>query len=266
MAIDEKTIAELMSTADKRGAHILQGLQSPHASAWVTAPPSIPNGFENVIQPRAFQISAMRLLNHPISCSPTLCAICKQSNDIYGDHAVCCKLGGDIITRHNRLRDVVAAVAEEGGLNPILEKKGILGHTDKSQRRPADVAIPTWSMGKGLAIDVAVISATAPTNLKVLDPVEVYGLNVKHGNYDAAFVGTPWFFCAMIWESSGGLNVEGTNALRQLFKFAAKRSGSRLCVYSAVAWRRVSCALQSAVAQCILNRLSTSDSVCSVSV
>ena len=102
----------------------------------------------------------MRLLNHPISCSPTLCAICKQSNDIYGDHAVCCKLGGDIITRHNRLRDVVAAVAEEGGLNPILEKKDILGHTDKSQRRPADVAIPTWSMGKGLAIDVAVISAS----------------------------------------------------------------------------------------------------------
>ena len=62
---------------------------------------------------------------------------------------MCCKLGGDIITRHNRLRDVVAAVAEEGGLNPLLEKKGILGHTDKSQRRPAEVAIPTWSMGKG---------------------------------------------------------------------------------------------------------------------
>jgi len=259
MAIDEITITELLVTADKRGSHILQSLQSPHASAWVTAPPSIPNGFENVIQPRAFQISAMRLLNHPISTSPTLCARCKQSNDIYGDHAVCCKLGGDIITRHNRLRDVVAAVAEEGGLNPILEKKGILGHTDKAQRRPADVAIPTWSMGKGLAIDVAVISSTAPTNLKISSPAEAYGLNVKHGNYDRGFVGTPWFFCAMIWESSGGLNTEGTRALKQLFKFAAKRSGSRLCVYSAIAWRRVSCALQSAVAQCILNRHSARD-------
>ncbi len=50
-------------------------------------------------------------------------------------------------------------------------------------------------------------------------------------------------------ESSGGLNEEGTMALKQLLKFAARRSGSRLCVYSAIAWRRVSCALQSSVAQ-----------------
>ena len=83
--------------------------------------------------------------------------------------------GGDVITRHNRLRDVVAAVAEEGGLNPILEKKGILGHTDEASRRPADVAIPTWCSGKGLAIDVAVISTTAPTNMRVPDPIEAYG-------------------------------------------------------------------------------------------
>ena len=59
-----------------------------------------------------------------------------------------------------------------------------------------------------------------------------------------------------IWESSGGLNEEGTIALKQLLKFAARRSGSRLCVYSDIAWRRVSCALQSSVAQCILNRIS----------
>ena len=106
-----------------------------------------------------------------------------------------------------------------------------------------------------MAIDVAVISTTAPTIMRVPDPVEAYGLNVKHKKYDASFVGTPWFFNAMIWES-GGLNEEGTMALKQLFKFAAKRSGNRLCVYSAIAWRRVSCALQSSVAQCILNRIS----------
>jgi hypothetical protein len=187
MAIDQKVISELMISTDPRGARILQ-----NASAWVTAPPSIPNGFENVIQPRNFQIAVMRLLNHPICDAPAPCSFCKQPSDIYGDHAVCCKLGGDVITRHNRLRDVVAAVAEEGGLNPTLEKKGILGHTDEASRRPADVAIPTWCSGKGLAIDVAVISTTAPTNMRVPDPVEAYGLNVKHKKYDASFVGTPW--------------------------------------------------------------------------
>ena len=101
-------------------------------------------------------------------------------------------------------------------MNPILEKKGILGHTDEASRRPADVAIPTWCSGKGLAIDVAVILSAAPTNMKVPDPVEAYGLNVKHKKYDASFVGTPWFFNAMIWESSGGLNEERSNSCLSL--------------------------------------------------
>ena len=79
-----------------------------------------------------------------------------QPIDIYGDHATCCSKSGDLIVRHNALRNLVATFAKDGLLSPVLEKKGILGSTPG--RRPGDVTIPLWTEGKGLALDIAVTS------------------------------------------------------------------------------------------------------------
>ena len=70
-------------------------------------------------------------------------------------------------------------IAQEGLLNPQLEKNGILGPT--TGRRPGDVTIPNWN-GGGLAIDVAVTSPLTKGNLKSLveNPGEVYARSQKH--------------------------------------------------------------------------------------
>ena len=46
----------------------------------------------------------------------------------------------------------------EKGNSPVLEKKGILGESLAPGRRPGDVTIPLWCEGKGLCVDVAVVS------------------------------------------------------------------------------------------------------------
>ena len=38
-----------------------------------------------------------------------------------------------------------------------------------------------------------------------------------------SFIGTDHIFCAMVFETLGGLNVEGEEVLRMIFRFAAKR-------------------------------------------
>jgi len=107
--------------------------------------------------------------------------------DLLGDHASCCEKTGDILVRHNRIRDLVDSIAAEGMLSPVMEKKGILG--DTPGRRPGDVSIPVWSGGKGLAIDVAVTSPFAAYNVGRVDPCEHYSLHRKHEKYDEGFVG-----------------------------------------------------------------------------
>ena len=70
--------------------------------------------------------------------------------NIYGDHAICCAKNGDLVIRHNALRNLVYSIASDGLLQPQLGKQGILGPT--TGRRPGDVTIPDWKLNKGLAI------------------------------------------------------------------------------------------------------------------
>ena len=53
---------------------------------------------------------------------------------------------------------MVANIANQGMLSPVLEKQGILGSAPG--RRPGDVTVQNWCDGKGLAIDVAVLGPT----------------------------------------------------------------------------------------------------------
>ena len=87
-------------------------------------------------------------------------------------------------------------------------------------------------------MDVAVICPLAPTNMANVNPCEAYARKEKHGKYDAAFLkaGVDFDFCALVCETSGGINLEGEEFLKQLFRFGARRTGERLCVYAARAY------------------------------
>ena len=90
----------------------------------------------------------------------------------------------------------------------MMEKKGILGDSDKPGRRPGDVTVPLWRRGLGLAIDVAVTCPFAVSNLSRSDPCEHYAEAKKHSYYDAGFKGTQFEFAAMVfrvhWRSKRG--------------------------------------------------------------
>ena len=117
------------------------------------------------------------------------CPLCEQPINIFGDHATCCAKSGDIIVRHNSLRNLVDNIATAGNLSPVLEKKGILGPP-----RPGDVTLHRWAQGKGLAIDVAVTSPLTANHIRQLEPCEDYATHQKHGKYDASFEGKEFFF------------------------------------------------------------------------
>ena len=163
------------------------------------------------------------------------CPLCKQLINKYGDHATCCTKSGDLIIRHNSMRNLIEDFASDGMLYSVLEKEGILGNT--SGRRPGDVTIQKWAEGKGLALDVAVTSPLAPTYVRKEEPCEWYAATQKHGKYDASFEGTDYFFSAVIFETLDA------------FRFAAKRLGREFTSYCGRAWARVSCSLQRSVSQ-----------------
>jgi len=126
-------------------------------------------------------------LDHEIPCP-----LCKQPINIFGDHATCCAKKGDVIIRHNSLRNLIDSIGTDALLSPVMEKKGILGNT--TGRRPGDVTFQRWAEGKALVIDVAVTSPLVdPCNWYVAVPRQLFRFAAKRlGREFTSYCGRAW--------------------------------------------------------------------------
>ena len=67
-----------------------------------------------------------RWLRVPIFDKEFHCPMCDEVIDRYGDHCLTCACGGDRTRRHNLLRNEAYYICNSAGLNPELEKPGLL--------------------------------------------------------------------------------------------------------------------------------------------
>ena len=105
----------------------------------------------------------------------TLCKFCGSISDRAGIHALSCTAGGDILHRHNEIRDLIHSFCIRARLNPELEKAGLLEDENVmvDLRRPADVLVDNpsnrgrnsrvWSK---TALDVKVINGLGQSHLE----------------------------------------------------------------------------------------------------
>ena len=127
---DEKMHAYLIDNADARGAQRLRRVAQPHSCGFITAVPSDEDGKDTLLRPRNFQIAVAYRLGVPVINQEIACPLCMQPINRFGDHATCCTKSGDMIIRHNSLRNLVEDFGTDAKLSPVLEKQGILGNTN----------------------------------------------------------------------------------------------------------------------------------------
>ena len=129
------------------------------ARAWLAAVP----GGKTRMEGAAFVAELRRRLGVADAPADTWCPKCDGIMDRFSLHAGTCAAGGERTQRHNALRDLLASWADRAGLQPEVEKPGVLlpqrpDEARLAQRRPADIFLPSLS-GSPAAIDLAV---TAP--------------------------------------------------------------------------------------------------------
>ena len=69
-----------------------------------------------------------------------------------------------MVSRHNRLRDVLLESCRRACLGPQVEAGSGLGH-EGHRTRPADILIPHWDLGKPEALDLTVTSTLNSSTL-----------------------------------------------------------------------------------------------------
>ena len=88
------------------------------------------------LRPEQFSVVTRYILGEKILPAPVQCRSCNQPCDEYCHHMYNCHgVGGEVIGRHDLLRDGVALLAKEGGFTVCREPRFLLA----DGRRPADV-------------------------------------------------------------------------------------------------------------------------------
>src|SRR5207248_2989580 len=106
-----------------------------------------------------------------------------------------------------------------------------------------------------LAIDVAVTSPFSAAGIRAKEPADTYSHTHKHGKFQRRFRGKWCLFSALVMESTGGLSEEALSLLKAIYRFGSKQQNVQHSVYAGRAWARLSCNLQTSVAQAILCRI-----------
>ena len=111
------------SVADK--ARLLS-ISSPHASAWLSVVPSPGLGLSLYLNEHQMAIKWWLGLNTSPGSPP--CALCPEHPlDPLSHHAITCKRGGDAVSRHNKLRDVVLQTCHHACISAKAEAGSGLG-------------------------------------------------------------------------------------------------------------------------------------------
>eukprot|EP00731_Ephydatia_muelleri_P011911 Em0006g805a len=146
-----------------------------------------------------------------------------------GHHAVTCKRGGDAISRHNKLRDVVLQTCHRACISAKAEAGSGLGH-ELRNTRPADILISNWFCGKPAAFDLTVVSPLNPTFIseagRTAGSAAVAAELRKHSANDAKCSELGWTCIPLVAESYGAWGSEAVQAFSRLASYLATRTNS----------------------------------------
>ena len=160
--IDTEQFRALLDSSSPANKARLLSASASHAFSWLSVVPSIELGLH--LDPHEFCVGIRWWLGLDTSRGLS-CSLCPNTAlDLLGHHAVTCKKGGDVVTRHNRLRDVFVDFCHQAHLG-VHVKVGSNLTPDGSRSRPADVLVRDCITGRFAAFDFTVSSPLSVASL-----------------------------------------------------------------------------------------------------
>ena len=235
-------------------AHLLS-ISSRHAASWLTVVPS--PGLNLHLEPNEFQIAVKWWLGMDVSFGSS-CPHCPDHRlDPLGHHALTCKHGGDVVLRHNSLRDVFVEFCHRACLGGQVEVGSGQGH-DRLNSRPADVLVKNWHLGKPAAFDLTITSPLNPTTLteagvKCGSSAQVAEVR-KHAANDGKCKELGWVCIPLAVESYGCWGMEAQESFKRLAARLAIQMGCSRSQATTTLYQRLSLSLVRANARALLSR------------
>eukprot|EP00731_Ephydatia_muelleri_P006442 Em0003g690a len=233
----------------------LLSVASPHAASWLSVVPS--PGLNLHLESAEFQTAIKWWLGIDLF-SGEKCPCCLAlSLDPLGHHALTCRHNGDVVSRHNRVRDVFFESCRQAGIGGQMEVGSGLGH-DGRRTRPADVLVPNWVLGKPAAFDITVTLSLTPITLHEASVTSgstaQVAENRKHASNDAKCSELGWVCVPLAVEAYGCWGPEAQTNLSRLAARLAIRSNCCKSQATLALYGRLNLVLVRANARALLSR------------
>jgi hypothetical protein len=176
---------------------------------------------------------------------------CQEHSDSLGAHAMRCKCGGDICSRHNALARVFHEECSVASLQPQLETQFLV---PGSQKRPGDVTVASYDGEGRTAFDFACISSTqikylGKSQTNVASAVDRYEKEVK--GKVALSCPKDLKYVPLVCDNMGAWSETAQQVFKRVAHAAADRIGAKRAVREHRLYQRLSVALWRANAKAI---------------
>ena len=204
----------------------LASTAAPRSAAWLQALPCR-GPLDLTLTADQAQVALQQRLGLPLAGPAEKCPLCGKLLDALGHHHVTCSHGDDRNSRHNRLRDALFKLLSAAGMSPEKEQ----GSFEHDRTRPADVLVPSWSLGKSAAFDLTVVSPLTSDNLTRAGEHFEYlerAAALKHDQNDAKCTDLGWVCVPLAVDTYGQWCDEAHRAFAEI--------ATRLSTRTKVSW------------------------------
>ena len=213
------------------------------------------------LKSQEFAVVMKYRLGIPIYPEGTLCQACSTLAhpvimDRMSDHSMNCHSGRGMISRHNKLRDVIAATAAAASLSPRVEAKGLVAGANY---RPGDVYLAGWPQGRNTALDITVVNPLQDLYIQQAAATPGAALEgackrkwAQAGDYCRR---EGLAFQPIALESLGGFHSGAVEVVRRLTSILARNNGQDEKEAARHCFQRMSLVLQQGNAEMIIHRL-----------
>ncbi|KAL5517928.1 hypothetical protein EMCRGX_G003574 [Ephydatia muelleri] len=234
--IEDQQFRQLFDLSSPAYRARLLSVSSRHAASWLTVIPSPDLNLH--LEPNEFQVAIKWL-------------------DLLGHHALMCKHEGDVVLRHNSLRNVFVESCHRACLGGQV-KVGSGHGLDRLHCRPADVLVNKWHLGKPAAFDLTVASPLKPTTLTEAGvrcgSSALFAEARKHNANDSKCAVLGWVCIPLAVESYGCWGTEAQQSFSRLAARLAIQMGCNKSQATTIVYQRLSLSLVRANARALLSR------------
>ncbi len=217
---NKRLLENIMVSTTPKTRIILQGRSCKGANYWLT---SIPNKWTNSeINPAAFRLLLKYHMGVPLLSMEQNCPDCGKVQDIFGHHALTCKVASGAIDKHNSLVNCISTVLKNAKIAHDMETGN---PNNKSKQRPGDIFMHGFDNYGDAYFDVSVINICADAYWKRAAKGQLEGANIRYEHKMKKYPDLGGLFKTLVVEHTGGWHAYSFDYLKKISEHIAARMG-----------------------------------------